>query len=99
MNNYDRRWHHALTWAKKLKDLFDTQEYLLSYDEEYFTSNETKIEINEEKQTISFISYCSRFMIYDGDLSYDHGAYFTIREFKEGVIDKIHLFKEEPIIL
>lgn len=98
MNNYERRWQHAFKWAKKLKELFDTGNYLLVYDEVgTFDYKSTRIVINEDKRTIHIVEMNCSWMVYDGDLDYDHGAYTPIKEFKENVINRYTLYKKELI--
>ena len=99
MNKYEARWNHAFKWAKKLKEYFDTGLYLLEYNGEFLNFGETKIMINEDAQLILIKCNNCRFIIYEGNLAWDHGAYTPIKEFKENVIDKIKLYKIESIVL
>jgi len=80
MHNYISRWKNALRWAQKIKASFDTGKYILVHDEEIYTPNYWKIEIDEERQFIILIceSKNSRERIYEYDLEYDHGSYDTI---------------------
>lgn len=80
MNIYDRRWLNALRWAQKIKASFDTEKYLLMHVGRLYTSDEWKFEINEEGKFIRLNSLDGRTrnMIYEYDLDYDEGSYYTI---------------------
>lgn len=99
MNNYEARWNNACSWAKKLKEKYDTGLYLLEYDGEFLNFGETKIIINEDEQLIILKRNNCRYIIYDGDQEFDHGAFTPIKEFNKTVIDKIKLYKMESVIL
>lgn len=96
MNNYDRRWLNALHWAQKIKASFDTEKYLLMYDGELYTSDKWKFEIDEEDKFIRLNSLdgSTRNMIYDYDLDWDHGSYYTI-EATNVMLSKYKLYRME----
>ena len=100
MNKYEARWNHAFKWAKKLKKYYDTGLYALEFEGELLPLlGDSEIIINERDQLILIKCNNCRFIIYEGNLAWDHGAYTPIKEFKENVIDRVKLYKMESVVL
>jgi hypothetical protein len=81
MNFYDKRWNNVVTWAKKVKTLYDTGKYQLSDgDCEIYTLPAWKFVIDEDAKIIKLKSHNTTYTIYEYDLEWDHGSYDTIEE-------------------
>lgn len=98
---YAHRWLHAKRWAEAVKRLFDTGEYLMEFDGQYYEPQRVKIRIDEELRTIDLVESGSvtncTIGIFDGNPESDNGAHDSIKHFKETVIDKVFLYKKVPI--
>jgi hypothetical protein len=81
MNIYEARWNNALKWAKKVKEHFDTGNYMIKWDDDFYP-NEHDFVIDEANRLISINIKKSKpiQMIYEYDLEWDHGSYTTIAE-------------------
>ena len=95
-SKHDQRWLHAKRWAESLKRLFDTGQYLIAYDNQYFEPRLTKVVINETLRTIMLAESESttdyQYLLFDmNSLKLD------MKSYKEQVIDKLALYKKEPV--
>jgi len=97
MNIYDKRWAKVYIFAKKLKDLYDTGNYVI-IDEDGMVPKEFTIKLDNDEQYFGFKSANSSYMIYDGRLDWDHGAYDTVTV-TMARLSKIKLFKLEEVVL
>ena len=94
MNIYEARWNNVLKWAKKVKEHYDTGNYMINWEnnEDYYP-NEFDFVIDEVNRLISIDSKdkTSRYQIYEYDLEWDHGSYTSIKETNK-MLDDINLF-------
>ncbi len=81
MNIYEARWNNVLKWAKKVKQYYDTGNYMISWEnnEDYYP-NEFRFIIDEENRSIELYGKNTRQGIYEYDLDWDHGSYTSINE-------------------
>lgn len=81
MNIYEARWNNALKWAKKVKEHFDTGNYMIKWDDDYYPHTYDFV-IDEVNRLISINSKDKTTLnqIYEYDLEWDHGSYTTIAE-------------------
>jgi hypothetical protein len=97
MNIYEKRWNIVYKFAKKLKDLYDTGNYIIMENGVYLDSS-FQIELDVDELYFGFKTDNCRYMIYEGNLDWDHGAYDTIKATKER-LSHIKSFKLEEILL
>jgi hypothetical protein len=97
MNIYEKRWAKVYNFAKKLKDLYDTGNYVI-IDEDGMVPTEFTIKLDNDEQYFGLKSHNTSYMIYDGDLDWDDGAYDTIAV-TMARLSKIKLFKLEEVVL
>lgn len=80
MNNYDRRWNFVLNWAAKVKALL--AEGYIFYDGESAFSKDEFI-LDEWNRYIGLKKLNAQWMIFEGNLDFDHGAYTPIVTLKK----------------
>jgi len=97
MNIYEARWNNVLSWAKKVKEYYDTGKYMIKWDWDYYP-NEYDFVIDEENRVISIESKdkTSRYQIYEYDLNWDHGSYTPITETNK-ILSEINLYRMEKV--
>jgi hypothetical protein len=79
-NNYDRRWDFVYNWAKNVQD-FLAQGYKLYDGYQQFSQDE--FIIDEVNRYLGLKKGNCQFMLYEGNLEFDHGAYTPIAKLKE----------------
>lgn len=103
MNIYQKRWAKVSNYANKLKTLFDTGDYILKFDDEFFEPGETTIIIDEKEQHFAIkwspesFKTTMTYTLYEGDLNFDHGAYTKIKDTMADLQERIKLFAIRPI--
>jgi len=99
MNIYEARWNNVLKWAKKVKELFDTGDYMIRWDYDFYP-NEFDFVIDEVNRLISINSKDKTTLnqIYEYDLAWDHGSYTTIAETNK-LFSEINLYSRIKVKL
>lgn len=101
MNIYQKRLNKVREFATKVKELYDTGKYQLQYDEEM--CGDATIVVDETTQYFGIKLQCGKnavhYMLYDGNLNFDHGAYTPIAETIKMLRDSIKLFELKPVKL
>lgn len=80
MNNYDRRWFFVLNWARNVQARL-AEGYFIWDGETSF--EKADLIIAETNRYIALRSGCAQFMIFEGNLQFDHGAYTPITELRQ----------------
>ena len=97
MNIYEARWNNVLSWAKKVKEYYDTGKYMIKWDWDFYP-NEFDFVIDEENRLISIDSKdgTTGNQIYEYDLNWDHGSYTSITETNK-ILSEINLYRMEKV--
>ena len=80
MNNYYKRWLFVFNWAKNVQALLD-QGYFLWDGSTAFVNGE--LLIDEPNRYLALRKENCQFMIFDGNVEWDHGAHTPIAQLRK----------------
>lgn len=95
MNVYDARWNNARNFIQRIKELADTNEYVLMFDGDTLTDG--YIEVDDENREINIVFPGCCINIFNSDPDYDEGAHTPVKEWIDEMKTRLRVFREISI--